>query len=135
MRKDTLNYHRMSSNLAGQIVVVIGGSSGIGYGVARAALLEHAAHVVVGSSSKDKVEDALKRLKADVANVSMEGRLSGNVVDAKDSVSVKAFFEKIGEIDHLVWTSGDGLNFVGQDLEEHKGELPQNLLCSIDFDP
>lgn len=73
----------MSSNLAGQIVVVIGGSSGIGYGVARASLLEHAAHVVVGSSSKDKVEDALKRLKADVANVSAEGRLSGNVVDAK----------------------------------------------------
>jgi len=106
----------MSSNLAGQTVVVIGGSSGIGYSVAKAALLERAAHVIIGSSSKDKVENALKRLKADVANASIEGKLEGNMVDAKDTDSVKAFFENLGEIDHLVWTSGDTLRFDGKGL-------------------
>lgn len=97
----------------------------------RAALLEHAAHVIVGSSSKFKVEDALKRLKVDVAKASVEGKITGDVIDAKDSASVKAFFEKIGEIDHLVWTSGDVINFAGQGLEEQKGELLQYVTDSL----
>lgn len=74
----------MSSNIAGLTVVIVSGSSGIGYGVAKAALLQHAAHVTIGSSSKVKVEDALKRLKADVANASVGGKTSGDMIDAKD---------------------------------------------------
>lgn len=113
----------MSSNLAGQIVVVIGGSSGIGYGVAKASLLERAAHVIIGSSSKDRVDDALLRLKAEVANSSVEGTLTGNVIDGSDSASVKAFFERVREIDHLVWTSGGGLEKMLQgDLDATRGE-------------
>lgn len=105
-------------------MVVIGGSSGIGYSVAKAALLERAAHVIIGSSSKDKVENALKRLKADVANASVEGQLVGDVVDGKEADSVKAFFEKLGDIDHLVWTSGDTLRFDENGLVADKGEIP-----------
>lgn len=121
----------MSSNLAGQTVVVIGGSSGIGYGVAKASLLERAAHVIIGSSSKDRVDDALKRLKADVANISVEGTITGGVIDGADSASVKAFFEKVGEIDHLVWTSGGGLEkMIEGNLEENRGRLPQSC-CSL----
>lgn len=100
----------MSSNLAGQTVVIIGGSSGIGYAIAKASLLEDAARVIIGSSSRDNVEDAVKRLKADAPASSGEGKLIGDVIDGKDPASVKAFFEKVGEIDHLVWTSGDGIN-------------------------
>lgn len=113
----------MSSNLADQTVVIIGGSSGIGYGVAKAALLEHATRVIIGSSSKDKVEDAVKRLRADTASASVPGTISGDIVDGKDANSIKAFLEKAGEIDHLVWTSGDALNYVGQDFLAHKGKL------------
>lgn len=101
----------MASKLTGQTIVVIGGSSGIGYGVAKAALLEHAAHVIIGSSSKDKVDRAIERLKADVANASVDGAVTGDVVDGKDTESVKAFFAKLGEVDHLVWTSGEKLHF------------------------
>ena len=45
------------------------------------------------------------------------------MVDAKDSKSVRALFERVGEIDHLVWTSGDGLRlgFPNMDLEANKG--------------
>lgn len=108
-------------------MVVIGGSSGIGYSVAKAALLERAAHVIIGSSSKDKVENALNRLKADVANASVEGQLVGDVVDGKDGDSVKAFFEKLGDIDHLVWTSGDTLRFDEKGLVADKGDMRINL--------
>ena len=111
----------MSSNLSGKTVVVIGGSSGIGFGVAKAALLERAAHVIIGSSQKDKVEDALKRLKADTVNAAIEGKLTGDVLDGKSLASVESFFAKAGEIDHLVWTSGD-LVAPGGALEDSKGE-------------
>lgn len=74
----------MSSNIAGLTVVIVGGPSGIGYGVAKAALLQHAAHVIIRSSSKVKMEDDLKRLKADVSNASVGGKTSGDVIDAKD---------------------------------------------------
>lgn len=92
----------MSSNLKGQTVVVIGGSSGMGYGVAKASLLQHATHVIIGSSSKDKVEDALKRLNADVANASVEGGITGDVIDGKDATSVRRSLRKTGR--STIWS-------------------------------
>lgn len=47
---------------------------------------------------------------------------------------MNAFFHKVGEVDHLVWTSGDGTTFAGQDLEEQKGELLQHLISNLVID-
>jgi len=85
------------SSLEGQRVVVIGGSSGIGFAVAERAIRE-GAQVVVGSSSAVRVEEAVKRLGSSA---------SGSAVDVKDEASVAAFFEKAGSFDHLVFTAGD----------------------------
>lgn len=116
------------STLTNKTVLVIGGSSGIGYGVAKAALLERASHVIIASSSQERVNNALVRLKAEVATASQElglpaeGILSGEVVDAKDSASVVAFMERVGEVDHFIWSSGDGLRlgFPNVDLDKNK---------------
>ena len=79
----------------------------------------------VASSSQTKIDSALGRLKNDIvaAGSTVEGGLSGEVVDAKDSASVKALLERVGEIDHLVWTSGDALRttFSTVDLDANKG--------------
>lgn len=84
-------------DLDGQRVVIIGGSSGIGFAVAERALAERA-EVVVGSSDPAKVESACARL----------GRgASGWPVDARTEASVAGFFERIGTFDHLVFTAGD----------------------------
>jgi len=85
------------STLEGQRVVVIGGSSGIGFAVAARAVRE-GAQVVVGSSGAERVEAAVKRLGA---------AASGSAVDVKDEASVAAFFERSGPFDHLVFTAGD----------------------------
>ena len=84
--------------LRGQRVVVIGGTSGIGYAVAEGALAEGAS-VVVGSSQAAKVEEAVKRL-GDGA--------SGSAVNANDEAAVATFLDKAGGFDHLVFTAGDG---------------------------
>ncbi|KAL5489718.1 hypothetical protein ACEPAI_4550 [Sanghuangporus weigelae] len=112
------------ATLAGKTVLIVGGSSGIGYGVAKASLLSRASKVIIASSSKAKVEGALVRLKNDITATgsTVEGTASGDVVDAKDSKNVKALLERVGEIDHLVWTSGDSLqtSFPDVDLDANK---------------
>jgi NAD(P)-dependent dehydrogenase (short-subunit alcohol dehydrogenase family) len=85
------------STLQSQRVVVIGGSSGIGFAVAQGALRE-GAKVVVGSSGAAKVDAAVARLGAGA---------SGSTVDVRDETSVAAFFERTGAFDHLVFTAGD----------------------------
>ena len=116
------------TTLVGKKIVVIGGSSGIGYSVAKASLLNLAAHVFVASSSKAKVDAAVERLLAEptLQAQSPEGRVSGAVVDLKDSQSITSFFEKVGEIDHLVITSGSvagTIDFRTEDLSKHRGEF------------
>jgi NAD(P)-dependent dehydrogenase (short-subunit alcohol dehydrogenase family) len=88
-------------------VVVIGGTSGIGFAVAQAALAE-GARVVVASSSADKVAAATERLPEAIAHR----------VDVKDEASVQGFFDELGELDHLVFTAGDWERFGGQRLDQ-----------------
>ena len=78
-------------------VVVIGGTSGIGYAVAEAALAD-GARVIVGSSQAANVEAAVARLGKGA---------SGHAVNVKDEADVAAFFERVGTFNHLVFTAGD----------------------------
>ena len=87
----------IAATLKGQRIVVIGGSSGIGFAVAARALGE-GAHVVVGSSNAANVDAAMVRLGE---------RASGSAVDVRSEASVAEFFERIGDFDHLVYTAGD----------------------------
>lgn len=111
------------ATLEGKRIVVIGGSSGIGFCVARASLLNSAEHVYIASSTKAKVDGAVARLLAD-SSLQAQGRVSGDVVDLGNTAVVAEFFEKIGEIDHLVITSGTirgTIDFRTEDLSKHKG--------------
>ncbi|MFJ8437183.1 SDR family oxidoreductase [Kitasatospora sp. NPDC094019] len=80
-------------------VVVIGGTSGIGFAVARAAAAQ-GSNVVVASSSQDRVDLAVKKLG---------GPAEGIVLDVADEAALAAFFDRIGEFDHLVYTAGEPL--------------------------
>ncbi|MFJ9814809.1 SDR family oxidoreductase [Streptomyces sp. NPDC101151] len=86
-------------DLQGQRVVVIGGTSGIGFAVAEGAA-RAGAEVVVASRRQESVDAALKRLPDSA---------EGHVLDATDEASVRGFFERIGGFDHLVYTAGESL--------------------------
>jgi NAD(P)-dependent dehydrogenase (short-subunit alcohol dehydrogenase family) len=83
--------------LANQAVLVIGGSSGIGFGVAKA-VHQEGARVIIASSSQSKVDGAVQRLggASDV--------LSGATIDVKTEAGVRSFFEIHGAVDHVVYT-------------------------------
>ncbi len=75
----------------GQKIVIIGGSSGMGLATAKMAAAEGAA-VVIASRSEEK----LKKAKAEI-----QGNVETLTVNVMDEGSVKAFFDKVGEFDHL----------------------------------
>jgi NAD(P)-dependent dehydrogenase (short-subunit alcohol dehydrogenase family) len=78
--------------LAGQRIVVIGASSGIGHATARLAAAEGAG-VVIGSRSAD----SLARARAGI-----DGEVEAIRVDVSDEADVRRFFDEVGVHDHLV---------------------------------
>nr|WKF60349.1 3-alpha-hydroxycholanate dehydrogenase (NADP(+)) [Paraburkholderia busanensis] len=87
------------NTLQDQRVVIIGGTSGIGFAVARAAH-DAGAAVVVISSRERKVADAVAALGT---------RAEGHAADLTDEAALPALFERIGPFDHLVYSAGDAL--------------------------
>ena len=104
-------------SLDGKRVVVIGGTSGIGFAVAEAAIGDGAS-VVVASSQPANVETAVRKLGQ---------AASGRSVNVRDEADVEAFFAGVGAFDHLVFTAGDWGNLrtpktlAETDLEAAKG--------------
>ncbi|MEV4106864.1 SDR family oxidoreductase [Nonomuraea sp. NPDC049695] len=75
-------------------VVIVGGTSGIGLGTA-ARLAAGGAEVFVTGRSEERLEAALKQLG---------DQASGEVIDARDSGAMKALFERLGTVDHVIIT-------------------------------
>lgn len=80
-------------------VLVIGGTSGIGLGVAIA-VAERGAVPIVASRRQSSVDSALARLP--------EGAI-GATVDLTDEASLDALARTVGDIEHLVFTAGESL--------------------------
>ena len=84
-------------DLDGKNIVIIGGSSGMGLATAAAAATAGAA-VTIASSDKSRLDTALAALPAGCA---------GAVIDTRSEASVAEALDRIGELDHLVYTAGD----------------------------
>jgi NAD(P)-dependent dehydrogenase (short-subunit alcohol dehydrogenase family) len=83
--------------LSEQRIVVIGGSSGMGLATAQAAARDGAAVTVV-SSNPERVAAAVAELP---------DSCDGAVLDVLDEHAIATLFERVGELDHLVFTAGD----------------------------
>ncbi|KAF2851318.1 short-chain dehydrogenase/reductase-like protein SDR [Plenodomus tracheiphilus IPT5] len=102
------------SKLRGARVLVIGGSSGIGFCVAEACV-EHGAIVTVSSSNQDRVSKAVERLKGSYP--SAKERVFGLPVDLSSADTLEVELKKLLEntkeklggekLDHVVFTAGN----------------------------
>jgi NAD(P)-dependent dehydrogenase (short-subunit alcohol dehydrogenase family) len=84
--------------LAGQRIVIIGGTSGIGLATARE-LGAAGASVVIAGRSRERLEAALAQLRGDA---------SGAALDATDLAALRAFYAELDRFDHLVVTLSSG---------------------------
>lgn len=75
-------------------IVIVGGSSGIGYAVAQKAM-NAGAQVVIASRSNERLNAAARQLGE---------RVQIEMVDASDDQSVADFFQRVGHFDHLAAT-------------------------------
>ena len=98
--------------LQGQRVVVIGGSSGMGLAAAKMAASEGAT-VVIASRSAEK----LQRAKAQI-----QGNVEVFTVDVTQEGSVKEFFSKVGEFNHLTTPGNEAAmgRFLDLDIQKAK---------------
>jgi len=88
------------AKLNGKNVLVIGGSSGIGYATAAGALAE-GAKVTIASRSEEKLR---------AAQALLEGAVEARKLDVSDSAAVEAFFDASPTYDHIV-VSGAAFKF------------------------
>jgi NAD(P)-dependent dehydrogenase (short-subunit alcohol dehydrogenase family) len=86
------------TTLTGKKIVVVGGSSGIGLGVAVAAV-ESGADVVIAGRSSGKLQAAEQALGAD-------RRVKSIGVDMANEAEIARMFGEVGAFDHLVVTAG-----------------------------
>lgn len=86
--------------LKGKRVLVMGGSSGIGLATAKAAASE-GAQIIIVSSNQQRIDNALTQL----AGLNHEGY----TVDLSNEGAIKAVIDKVGAIDHLVYTAGENI--------------------------
>jgi NAD(P)-dependent dehydrogenase (short-subunit alcohol dehydrogenase family) len=79
--------------LQGQKVVVVGGSSGIGFSTAELAKRE-SAEVIIASRNAERLNAAAKALSAKAI-----------VADVTSDDSIESLFRNVGEVDHVVVTA------------------------------
>ncbi|KAH8660899.1 hypothetical protein BGZ60DRAFT_492302 [Tricladium varicosporioides] len=109
------------NKLAGKHVLIIGGSSGIGYGVAEASL-ESLASVTISSSSQSRIDAAITKLRTAYP----DSNIAGHPCDLSSSAmekNIEELFRQTGKVDHIVFTAGDKLSTLP--LSEYSLEMIQ----------
>src|SRR6266478_5345688 len=93
------NSMQQGNSLQNKRVVILGGSSGIGFAVAEQAA-SHGAQIVIASRNAERVQKAIEPFG---------GNAQGHTLDLSDEQAIEAFFKQLGAFDHLVFTAGDSL--------------------------
>jgi len=71
--------------LIDQRIAIIGGTTGIGFAVAKAAL-DAGAEVIIGSSSQTKIDEASAKFSE---------KATGSIIDVTEEESAKRFFKSV----------------------------------------
>lgn len=118
--------------MKGELVLVTGGSRGIGKGIALKMAMEGINVVITGRD-----ENALKNVKKEVETLGVECEyFIGNVQDHSHADHViNTIISQFGKIDHLINNAGFGIfkKFVDSTVDEFREQLEVNVLGVYNF--
>ena len=110
---------KYTSKLHGSRILILGGTSGIGFCLAEACL-ESGASVTISSSNPDRISSSIDRLKTSYPSAS--DRIKGVPCDLSSADTVEGELETLfketvkgnadGKLDHVVFTAGDALSII-----------------------
>lgn len=100
-------------SIARQSIIIIGGSSGIGFGVARLALKEYLS-VAIASSNPDRVAAAVAKLTKEFPGQKITGHTCNLITENVESDLEKLFVDASAShggilFDHVIFTAGNAL--------------------------
>jgi NAD(P)-dependent dehydrogenase (short-subunit alcohol dehydrogenase family) len=107
------------SKLQNKRVLILGGTSGIGFCVAEAGI-ESGAKVIISGSRQSKIDSAIERIKSSYPDCGT--RISGHACDLADTDALEQNLEALlkfatsegtKKLDHVVFTAGDSFNVKG----------------------
>ncbi|OAP61241.1 hypothetical protein AYL99_03442 [Fonsecaea erecta] len=103
---------RFTSKLAGQRILLVGGTGGVGISVAQG-LIEFGATIILSSSRASKVKDMCAQLVSDYPDA--QDRIYGFACDLASpnvEANIEALFKEVGDVDHIVYMAGDRLPMI-----------------------
>lgn len=100
------------NKLLGKRILVLGGTSGIGFSVAEGCL-EHGANIIISGSSEESIQRSIDRLRSSYPAAGPEqiGGYACNLADIPNlETNIKGLLDKAtvaGKLDHIAFTAGD----------------------------
>ncbi|KAL5340570.1 hypothetical protein BJX70DRAFT_396554 [Aspergillus crustosus] len=92
-------------------ILIIGATSGLGYGCAEALLEHNVSSLILSSSSQRNLDTTISKLRTLYPSSSTTTTITGiecNLADEGNLESnIKSLFSKIGIVDHIIFTAGD----------------------------
>jgi NAD(P)-dependent dehydrogenase (short-subunit alcohol dehydrogenase family) len=113
-------------DISGNTIIVVGGSSGIGFGVAQAALAKGAEVIIVGRSS-----ERLARAAEDLASAKQVRTITADVTSEDE---VRRLFEAAGSFNHLFVSAASNLAYQpirDFDLEDARKTIDAKLVAAL----
>lgn len=115
-----------SSGSTGTVVVLTGGTRGIGYGLAEA-FLERGCSVVISGRNEGAVAEAVRRLEA-----AAPGRAAGTACDVREVRDVQSLWDfaagRFGRVD--VWINNAGIGQPQSDVDALDPDLVGNIFAT-----
>ena len=111
----SLPSYKYIKKLDGKRVLILGGTSGIGFAVVEACF-EHGANVIISGSNSERLEKTKQRLRDNYGTV--ESRVHTYICDLSDEANLESNVEKLlqaatengtHKLNHIVFTAGDSI--------------------------
>ncbi|KAL2842405.1 hypothetical protein BJY01DRAFT_236003 [Aspergillus pseudoustus] len=100
---------KYTNKLKGARVLIIGGTSGLGFAAAQAVIEQNISELIISSSSATRIEATIAKLRTlyPTSSTNIIGYPCNLGDEASLPANVENLFSQVGTLDHIIFTAGD----------------------------